>query len=212
MAVNFGRKQGYIKVTESQTAKLVFFCIVRLVFKARQNALILTAFIDQDHFTIWNLSYTEAKSRFILHQNYETMMATQLQQVKDLMTTKVIFAHTNHSFTQLCRLLFELDIHHLPVMDDNHKLVGIVTSNDLLKVYSYQVPLLGTAEEAVINEKFSVAEVMSPDPISIAPEASITEAAQLFRQYKIQSLPVVEGEKIVGIITSQDLIKAISAS
>ena len=57
------------------------------------------------------------------------MIATKAT-VKDLMTSQVIVAHTSHSFTQICRLFFELDIHHLPVLNDQNELIGIISSNE----------------------------------------------------------------------------------
>ena len=138
------------------------------------------------------------------------MIATKAT-VKDLMTSQVIVAHTSHSFTQICRLFFELDIHHLPVLNDQNELIGIISSNDALKVFSFRVPQMDLITEERLNATFNVSDLMTPKPISVDPNTSILQAAKLFDEHNIQSLPVVEGGKMVGILTTKDLIRAMAS-
>ena len=66
--------------------------------------------------------------------------------------------------------------------------------------------LLDNAEET-INQHLSVGELMTPAPISVPGSLPVKEAAELFSSHNFQSLPVVEEGKLVGIITTRDLIK-----
>lgn len=137
------------------------------------------------------------------------MIATKAN-IKDFMTDKVIFAHSKMSFTQTCRLLFELNIHHLPILDEDKQLIGMISSNDLLKVFSYQLPLLPKADEKTLNDRFSILEIMTPKPVTIQANCSIEEAAQVFNKEKIQSLPVIENGQMIGIFTGHDLINVMA--
>ena len=134
-------------------------------------------------------------------------MITATATVADIMSKNVLFAHTGQSFTQLCRLFFEMDIHHLPVADEMGKLIGILSTNDVLKAYGRKVPSLKRADDAMLNEHITIYDLMTQDPISVPPGTTLKEAAQLLATHNIQSLPVVEGQKVVGIVTSRDLIR-----
>ncbi len=134
-------------------------------------------------------------------------MADNTSTVADIMSRNVLFAHSSHSFTRLCRLFFEMDIHHLPVVDDSAHLIGIISANDVLKAYGRKLPALGSADEDTLNGNITVFDLMTSDPICVAPEASLGEAAVLLAENNIQSLPVVEEGRVVGIITSRDLVR-----
>lgn len=82
----------------------------------------------------------------------------------------------------------------LPVVRQD-KLAGIVTDRDLCVVV--HVPEL--------NEK-SVADFMTTDPITVSPDTPIFRVAQILSTYKFSALPVVEGEKLVGLITASQLL------
>jgi len=126
--------------------------------------------------------------------------------IADVMTKNVLRANTTHSFSQLCRMLLELNVHHLPVENEAGELVGIISSNDVLRTFSYTIPLARIADEAKLNEDVAVEELMTPNPITISPDASLSEAVKLFTKHQIQSLPVVKDSQILGIITSTDVI------
>ncbi|MCB0568763.1 MAG: CBS domain-containing protein [Phaeodactylibacter sp.] len=130
--------------------------------------------------------------------------------VGDVMSKNVLFAHLSHSFTELCRLFFELNIHHLPVVDEAGKLIGIISANDVLKAYGRRIPNLARTDEATLNLHIKIEDIMSPNPVSIGPGATLKEAAELLTSHNIQSLPVLEGDQVVGIITSRDMMRHFS--
>lgn len=85
------------------------------------------------------------------------------------------------------------DSHHrgFPVVEDG-KLVGIVTQSDLVNLDVGNTPLK---------------EIMTPHPVTISPNASLSDVLYLLNRYKISRLPVVDGNKLVGIITRSDIIR-----
>lgn len=124
------------------------------------------------------------------------------------MSTTVLTIRPDQAFMPLCRLFFELGIHHLPVIDEKERLIGILSASDVLKAFSYRLPLLENTEEDVLNEAFSIAELMTPAPIYvIGPDDSIRTVAKLFVENKIHALPVIEKEEVIGIVTANDVLQ-----
>ena len=100
-------------------------------------------------------------------------------------------------------------IRRLPVVASN-ELVGIVTLSDLYRVFD----LLSNKEQMLSQElqEMTVGEVMAPNPVTIAEEATIGEAAQKMLENKISGLPVVdpEGVNLVGLITESDIFRLVA--
>jgi acetoin utilization protein AcuB len=95
----------------------------------------------------------------------------------------------------------------LPVMHDE-KLVGIITQGDLLKVSPSQATTLSVWELNYVLSKLLIKEAMTKNPITIAPEATLEEAALIMRDKEIGALLVVEKGKLIGIITESDIFDA----
>jgi acetoin utilization protein AcuB len=83
----------------------------------------------------------------------------------------------------------------LPVVDDSGRLVGIITSRDVLR-YAHALP------------STKVDHAMTRDPITIAPDTSAEECATTLLAHKFGGLPVVEEGRVIGIVTSTDLLRA----
>lgn len=134
------------------------------------------------------------------------MIATA-KTIGEVMSKTVLFAKPSHSFTELCRLFTEMEIHHLPVISEDNRLIGMLSSTDVLKAYSFKVPVLEKADEETLNKNITIEDLMTPQPlVTVSPKESIWDAAQKFRKHHIHAMPVVEGEKVVGIFTSNDFI------
>lgn len=114
--------------------------------------------------------------------------------VGKIMVTKPITVSPEASVHQALRLMQHHGIRHLPVMTGD-KFAGWVTARDL-----YQVLL------AAMIEKITVQDVMITDPITVSPMTPIDEAAHLMHDYKIGGVPVLEGERLVGVLTVADLL------
>ena len=112
------------------------------------------------------------------------------------------------SFFEARNLIHEKGIRHLPVVDKNGKLVGIVTDRDIREAAPSDATLLSVQELNYLLGKLKVSAFMTPKDklMTISPDALIEEAIQLMHDHKIGCLPVVEGEKLYGIFTETDAL------
>jgi len=126
--------------------------------------------------------------------------------VKDIMTKKIITIEVNDNLSDAVCMMEEFRIRQLPVVEGK-QLVGIITDRDLRKAQVSNViePQVGDDNQYWMDT-ILVAKIMSKNPKTITPLTTIKEAAQLLREYKIGSLPVMEGKHIVGVITQSDIL------
>lgn len=88
------------------------------------------------------------------------------------------------------------------------RLVGIVTELDLMRISPSAATTLSIWEQNALLAKMRVKDVMTTDPVTIGPDATVEEAALLMRDLHISGLPVVENDKVIGIVTERDLFDA----
>jgi len=112
------------------------------------------------------------------------------------------------SFFEARNLIHEKGIRHLPVVDKNNSLVGIVTDRDIREASPSDATLLSVQELNYLLGKLKVSSFMTPKAklITITPDTLIEEAVQLMHDNKIGCLPVVEGGKLYGIFTETDAL------
>ena len=128
--------------------------------------------------------------------------------LRERIQRKPITISPDASFFEARNLIHEKGIRHLPVVDKNNKLVGIVTDRDIRQAAPSDATLLSVQELNYLLGKLKVSAFMTPKDklITITPDALIEEAVQLMHDHKIGSLPVVEGEKLYGIFTETDVL------
>jgi acetoin utilization protein AcuB len=112
------------------------------------------------------------------------------------------------SFFEVRALIHEKGVRHIPVVDKNNQLVGIVTDRDIREAGPSDATLLSIQELNYLLGKLKVASFMTPKEklITITPDTLIEEAVQLMHDNKIGCLPVVEGKKLYGIFTETDAL------
>ena len=143
---------------------------------------------------------------------------------KDIMTTKVITVLPDTPIAEAAKLLIENHFNGLPVVDEEGCLAGIICQNDLIfqqkkipipsffTVLDSFIPL--SSEKSIEKEvkkiaAVTVASAMTPDPITVGPEAGIEDVASLMIKHAIHSLPVLDQGKLVGIIGKEDILKTL---
>ena len=93
----------------------------------------------------------------------------------------------------------------------NKKLVGIVTDRDIRDAYPSSLRLLRGKDIDDFADAHTIEEVMTYNVIVVEPRTSLREATQRLRRQRLEALPVVENEQLVGIITRSDLLDAVLA-
>jgi acetoin utilization protein AcuB len=125
------------------------------------------------------------------------------------MSKKVITIDAKDSLQDAVRLMKENRIRMLPVMKKG-LLVGIVTDRDLKEASASNATTLEIHELLYLVSKITVDEIMTKNPITVPPDYTVEETAELLLRKKISGAPVVDGKgQIVGIITQADLFKVL---
>jgi acetoin utilization protein AcuB len=112
------------------------------------------------------------------------------------------------SFFDARRLIHEKGVRHLPVVDKDNRVVGIVTDRDIRQAAPSDATTLSVHELNYLLEMLKVSSFMTPKEklITITPDALIEEAVQLMHDNKIGCLPVLEKDKLYGIFTETDAL------
>lgn len=132
--------------------------------------------------------------------------------VQQIMTKKIVTVELDDSLAMVKKIFDDRKFHHLLVVESN-KLSGVVSDRDLLKALS---PNLGTIsatlnDEATLNKR--VHQIMTRKLITLHPDATISEAVNLFNTHKISCIPIVDSEfRPLGIVSLRDILKAVAES
>jgi acetoin utilization protein AcuB len=127
--------------------------------------------------------------------------------VRDRMTAPAITVDLKMSIYDALSLMKEKRIRRFPVVK-GRRLVGIVTWTDLMRASPSPATSLTVWEIPYLLMKAPISEVMTRAVITVAPGATIEEAAVLMRRHKIGGLPVVEQGAVVGVVTESDIFDA----
>ncbi|MDX1384269.1 MAG: CBS domain-containing protein [Thermoanaerobaculia bacterium] len=128
--------------------------------------------------------------------------------VADLMTTDVKTLGRNDSLSIADEVMRMERIRHLVVLDEYGRLAGIVSQRDLYFNALVRALGFGTVAKDRTLQDLPVKSCMVDDPITVTPETPLSEAAALLVDHKIGALPVVEADRLVGILTETDLLRA----
>jgi len=125
--------------------------------------------------------------------------------VRDRMSTEPVTIPADTPITEALRRMRQAEVRRMPVLDEAGKLVGIVSEKDLLVASPSPVSSLTVSEVHYLLNHLLVSELMSRDVITVGPDTPVEEAARIMADYKIGGLPVMQGERLVGIITETDV-------
>jgi CBS-domain-containing membrane protein len=131
--------------------------------------------------------------------------------VKDIMTHKVYSVRTVDPIEAAAQLLADRRITAAPVFDEAGELVGMVSEGDLLwhRVPSDPTAHLRPAPGVDGDRPRTVADVMSGSPLTTWPDADLADAAQTMLEREVRSLPVLENDVLVGIISRRDILRTV---
>lgn len=126
--------------------------------------------------------------------------------VADYMTRNPSTVNQKEPVKRAAELLNPLKFRHLPVVDDNQAVVGIISDRDLRNIKT-ALDFLSEAVEGN-TDSLPVKEVMTGNVKTIQPNQALTDAAKIMNDMKIGALPVVEHGKLIGIVTYSDILRA----
>jgi acetoin utilization protein AcuB len=124
--------------------------------------------------------------------------------VKNKMTTNPFTISPDQTILDAHEIMKEHGVKRLPVMKKG-KLVGIVSKEDILRASPSKATTFSMGEITYLLSKTKISMIMSKNPLTISPNALLEEAAILMRDNSVGFLPVVDNEKLVGIITESDI-------
>ena len=129
--------------------------------------------------------------------------------VKDRMTLNPITATPETTHKQAAELMREHKIHHLPLIDKQGKLVGIVVEQDLLAAQPSPATTLSIYEIHGLLSKLQLKQIMSHPVFTITQDCPVEEAASLMLRESVGCLPVIDNDRVIGIITDTDIFSTL---
>ncbi|MGW1761103.1 CBS domain-containing protein [Streptomyces mirabilis] len=141
--------------------------------------------------------------------------------VGSVMATEVVTARYGTPFKEVARLLTEHRISGLPVIDEDDKVLGVISETDLMVRQAgvpdpYETPrrfrftglTRGARRQAAKGHARTAGQLMSVPPVTVHADATIAEAARTMARSRVERMPVVDDEdRVVGIVTRRDLIQ-----
>jgi CBS domain-containing membrane protein len=137
----------------------------------------------------------------------KSIRVTRERLVRDLMTEKVFTLKPKDDLAALYDLMDSRHVRHVPIVDSDGELVGLVTDRDLSRSALGAVEELPLSVERDILRRRRIRDIMATEPDTIEPDATLREAAEILLENKVGCLPVVEGLHLVGIITEADFVR-----
>ncbi len=114
----------------------------------------------------------------------------------DIMTTNVITAKKNMVLTDVIALLLRWHISAMPVVDDENRMVGIVSEIDLVNL-----TFDGNAADTTVEE------IMVTDIVSFSPDTELADLVQTFSKRHLRRVPIIDKGKVVGIVSRRDILR-----
>ena len=137
----------------------------------------------------------------------QARLRTRSASVRDLMTERVYTLGPHDDLEELYELMDDHRIRHVPVVDRDGDLVGLVSQRDLARGALGPQDALPLSVQQELLRRRKVREMMSTEIETVDPDVALDAAAQMMLESKIGCLPVVEGEHLVGILTEADFVR-----
>ncbi len=148
-----------------------------------------------------------------------------MKTARDIMTQDVITVNKNQPISDLSKLFIENHFNGVPVLDDEGKVIGVVTQGDLIEQNkNLHIPTVIALFDAVLflesEKKFEddvkkltgskIEDIYHKNPIAVSLDTDLNEITTLMAEKDVHTLPVLDGNKLVGIIGKRDVIRAMA--
>ena len=132
--------------------------------------------------------------------------------LKDVMVSELLTVYEDETMQRPALFFKEFPFHHIPVVNRDVHLVGMLSSTDLAQISSgfslFKMQNRAQYDDAIFQSTL-LKDVMSKQVFSMHPDQTITEAYQQFRQGTYRAIPIVDGNQVVGLVTPLDIIEAL---
>jgi CBS domain-containing protein len=118
---------------------------------------------------------------------------------RDFMQTDVLIVSPETPLVDIHRMFVEEEIHGAPVVDDDGKVCGVITSLDLLR----------PGADEIDAGRLTAADIMTREIVAVSPEMPIAEVAETMREQHIHRVLVIEDRELLGVLTTFDLLRAL---
>lgn len=102
----------------------------------------------------------------------------------------------------------ERQVRHLPVLDGHRRLIGMLTDHDFRRVVLERCDEEGPEQLRARFAELRVDEIMTWATVTVTPDRDLRDAARMMRNYEVGGLPVVDADRVVGMLTATDIIRA----
>ncbi len=127
--------------------------------------------------------------------------------ISKVLTTDVITTHVAHKVSDVRKLCAEHGFHHVPVVSGD-ELVGMISATDILGISVEGVGSDEMSMDAYLDHQFSIEKLMKTNLKTLPEKSTVADAAEVLADGSIHAVPVVnEAKKLVGLVTSTDLIR-----
>ena len=148
-----------------------------------------------------------------------------MKTARDIMTQNVVTVKKDQLISDLSKIFMENHFNGVPVLDNDDKVVGVVTQGDLIEQNkNLHIPTVIALFDAVLflesEKKFEddvkkltgskIEDIYHKNPVTVSPDTDINEITTLMAEKDVHTLPVLDGDKLVGIIGKRDIIRTMS--
>ena len=127
--------------------------------------------------------------------------------VSHIMTKTIVTLDLSDPVSKARRLFEESGIHHLPVVS-GEELVGLLTWTDFLRISFGEFGNQDVRSlDAMLDHTYKIKDVMIANPVTMPASGTVRDAAHILSSQGFHSVPVVDGKKLAGLVTSTDLIR-----
>ena len=134
-------------------------------------------------------------------------MSAHEPKVRDVMSKNLFTLRRNDKLAIADELMKQERIRHIPVLDDDGALCGIITQRDLFRGALLKALGYGSRAEERMLTSIPIKEAMHEDPHTVSPDTPLDEAARAMLEHGIGCLPVVENGALIGLLTEGDFVR-----
>lgn len=127
--------------------------------------------------------------------------------IAELMQSDVRTVRSDASVAEVVESLADAHVSGLPVVDGAGRMIGVVSASDVLTA---EAEAQGPGAGQVLLEHTTVRDIMTPRPLTVAPDDEVREAARQMLYADVHRLFVVEDDRLVGVISTTDIVRAVA--